>query len=83
MFHNVGRIDRIIRLILAIILFSLYFADLFQDRWNNAFLAGAILMFFTALRSCCPLYAMLGFGTCRIKTEETEEPRIKTRKLDL
>ena len=82
MFHNVGKVDRIIRLIISVILFSLYFANTFEGQWNNAFLAGAILMFFTALRSCCPIYAMLGFGTCGIKNDNST-PKIKTKKLEL
>jgi hypothetical protein len=83
MLHNVGNIDRIIRIVLSLVLGVLYFLDLFEGRWNNAFIAGAVLMFVTGMRSCCPIYAILGFGTCGINIEDKNEPRIKTKKLDL
>jgi hypothetical protein len=82
MLHNVGKIDRLIRVVLAIVLLVIYLADFLEGSWNTAFLVGAAVLFMTSLNGCCPLYALLGFGTCKID-HEGNDPKIKTRKLDL
>ena len=82
MVHNVGSIDRIIRISLSVILVLLYFTHLIDGQYDTYLIAGAFLMFITSLRSCCPIYAILGFGTCKVNQEHTE-PKIKTKKIDL
>ena len=82
MFHNVGKIDRIIRLVISVMLAVFYFLNMFDSKTEKFLLAGAIILFVTALRSCCPLYAILGFGTCGIKTEEPEN-KIDIEKMKL
>ena len=80
--HNVGKIDRIIRFILALTLGTLYFTKTVEGTWANTLIIIAIVLLMTSLRQCCPLYALLGFGTCGVKTEKTETT-IKTEKLKL
>ncbi len=82
MMHNVGKTDRIIRGIFAIILAILYITKTLEGTWGDIALALAILLGITSLRRCCPLYALLGFGTCGIETKESDT-KIKTEKLDL
>jgi hypothetical protein len=82
MMHNVGKTDRIIRAILAIILAILYISKTLEGTWGDVALALAILLGITSLRRCCPLYALLGFGTCGIETQATDT-KIKTGKFDL
>jgi hypothetical protein len=82
MMHNVGKTDRIIRGIFAIILAILYITKILDGTWGDIALALAILLGITSLRRCCPLYALLGFGTCGIETKESDT-KIKTEKLDL
>ncbi len=82
MVHNVGRIDRIIRISLSVILAILYFTHVSAGRFDSYFIAGAFLMFITSLRSCCPIYAILGFGTCKTDIHDGN-PKIKTKKIDL
>jgi len=77
--HNVGKIDRVIRLIIAITLSVLYFTKVLE---SSFFLFLSMLLVFTSLRRCCPLYAVLGLGTCGIKIEETDR-KIDTEKLKL
>jgi len=79
MMHNVGKIDRIIRLVIAATLIVLYFTKVLE---SSIYLFLALLLVFTSLRRCCPLYAVLGLGTCGIKTEETDR-KIDTEKLKL
>ena len=59
--RNVGKIDRIIRIIagLAIIAVGLYY----QSWWG----AIGLLPLGTALNNWCPPYAILGINTCSIE----------------
>ena len=59
--HNVGKIDRILRIIVGIIILAAGFY--FHSWWG---LIG-IIPLFTALLSWCPLYGIFGFTTCKLK----------------
>ncbi|HKL37771.1 MAG TPA: DUF2892 domain-containing protein [Bacteroidales bacterium] len=80
--NNVGRIDRTIRIILAVGILILHSTQLIPEDYSNTSLVVAGLLAFTSLRKCCPLYALLGFGTCQTGTSNSN-PRIKTKKLNL
>ena len=82
MVHNVGKIDRIVRLFLALIFVVLYYLKIANGAWSNYFIFGAVMLFITSMRKCCPLYAILGFGTCGIESD-VKEPIIKTKKVKL
>lgn len=82
MLHNVGKIDRIIRAVLAIILATLYFTKTVEGDWATGAIIAATILLMTSLRQCCPLYALLGFGTCGIDTGKSDKT-IKTEKLKL
>lgn len=82
MLHNVGKTDRIVRIILALILAILYFTKTVEGSWAEGTAILAVVLAMTSLRQCCPLYALLGFGTCGIKTEKSDII-IKTEKLKL
>jgi hypothetical protein len=61
---NVGGIDKVVRLVAAVALFSLFF--LLE---GNARLFGlvGIVPLATALLSWCPLYSLIGVNTCPMK----------------
>ena len=80
--HNVGKIDRIIRLSLALIFVALYYLKIADGEWSNYLLFGAVMLFITSMRKCCPIYALLGFGTCGIESDG-KEPIIRTKKVKL
>ena len=82
MLHNVGKIDRIIRLSLALVFVALYYLKIANGSWDSYFIFGAALLFITSMRQCCPLYALLGLGTCGIQAEG-KEPVITTKKIKL
>ena len=82
MLHNVGKIDKIIRLSIALVLVLLYYFKVGNGAWDSYFVFGAGLLFITSMRRCCPIYALLGFGTCGIQTDQ-KEPVIKSKKIDL
>ena len=77
--HNVGKIDRFIRIGLAAILLILYFTHVLESKF---FLFLPLVLVFTSLNRCCPLYAILGLGTCGVKVDESKK-QIETEKLDL
>ncbi len=77
--HNVGKIDRWIRLGIAAILMILYYTKIVE---YQAVIIIALILAATSLRRCCPLYALLGLGTCGIETDKTDRV-IDTKLLDL
>lgn len=77
--HNVGKIDRWIRLGIAAILMILYYTKTVE---YQALIIVALILAATSLRRCCPLYALLGFGTCGIETDKTDRV-VDTKPLDL
>lgn len=83
MLHNLGKIDRIIRLVLALVFVILYYLKIDNGSLDNYLIFGAMLLFVTSMRRCCPLYVLIGFGTCGIKTDEDGEPIVKTKKIKL
>ncbi len=64
---NMGSIDRIIRLVIAMILAAFYFTDTITGTVGMVFLAIAAVFTLTSLVSFCPLYTLLGINTCGIK----------------
>ncbi len=59
--RNVGMIDKVVRVIVAIVLFSMYF--ILEGNLRFIALAGFVPLL-TALISSCPLYSLLGIRTC-------------------
>lgn len=82
MVHNVGKIDRIIRLSIALVFVALYYLNISNGEYNTSFLFGTIMLFITSMRKCCPVYALLGFGTCGIETDDQKQI-IKPKKIKL
>ncbi|HNX00776.1 MAG TPA: DUF2892 domain-containing protein [Candidatus Cloacimonadota bacterium] len=57
--HNVGKTDRIIRIILGIIGFALGF---YFHTWWGLF---GLIPFITGIIGWCPIYAILGISTAK------------------
>jgi hypothetical protein len=60
---NVGTIDRIVRLVLAVILAALYFTSVVSGTLGIVFLVLAVVFALTAAVSICPLYLPFGLST--------------------
>lgn len=58
---NVGTLDRVIRLLLAVALFSLFFVLPGEQRWFG--LIGFVPLV-TGFVQWCPLYTLFGVRTC-------------------
>ncbi|MBM4399479.1 MAG: DUF2892 domain-containing protein [Candidatus Cloacimonetes bacterium] len=61
MYKNIGLLDQIIRIILAMAIFIA--GVIFKSYWG---LLGLILLV-TALFQFCPLYSVFGIKTCKIR----------------
>lgn len=70
--RNVGKTDKIIRIIIAIILATLYFTDVVTGTLGIVFLVAAGIALVTALVNFCGLYALFGMSTCPLKKEKAE-----------
>lgn len=58
---NIGTADRVIRLLLAVGLFSLFFILSGDQKWLGLI---GIVPLGTALMQWCPLYTLFGIRTC-------------------
>lgn len=65
---NMGVADRIIRMILAAIIATLYFTNILPGTLGIVLLALAAIFVLTSFLSSCPLYLPFGLSTLRKKT---------------
>ena len=65
---NVGNPDKIFRIILAIVLLTLYFTNVVTGTWGIVMLVAAAILILTSLMSSCPLYSVFGFSSCPLKS---------------
>lgn len=66
---NMGNIDRIIRVVLAIVFGVLYFTNTVTGIFGIILLILGIVFLATSLISFCPLYTLIGLNTCPAKKE--------------
>ena len=62
-----GNIDRIIRLIIAVIVAILFFTNLISGTLGIVLLVLATIFVLTSIISFCPLYLPFGIKTCQMK----------------
>lgn len=61
---NMGTTDRIVRLLIAAIIATLYFTNVITGTLGIVLLVFAGVFVLTSFISFCPLYAPFGFRTC-------------------
>ncbi len=59
--HNVGPLDRSIRITLSITAFSIYKLDFFEPKSNLLFVGLTLALIITGLLSYCPIYTFLHY----------------------
>lgn len=64
---NVGTIDKVIRVLFAIVVAILYFTGTISGTLAIVLGIAAIAMIITSMVSFCGLYALLGISTCPAK----------------
>ena len=60
---NVGSIDRVLRIIVAIIIGALYFTQVITGALGITLLAVAVILMLTAFAGFCPLYFISKIST--------------------
>jgi Protein of unknown function (DUF2892) len=65
--NNVGKIDRVVRLILATVIAVLWVLGAVQGWLGIVLAVVAALLLFTALFGTCPLYSLFGITTSPVK----------------
>ncbi|GCC51542.1 DUF2892 domain-containing protein [Chryseotalea sanaruensis] len=64
---NVGNIDKVIRISLAVVFAVLYFTNTVSGTAGYVVLGLAVVFLVTSLVGFCPLYALVGLNTCPVK----------------
>ncbi len=64
---NMGGSDRTIRIIVALIVAALYFTGTVSGVMGAILLALGAIFLATSFVSFCPIYAIFGFSTCKVK----------------
>jgi hypothetical protein len=65
--ENMGSIDKIIRVVLALVFAALYFTSTVTGTLGLALLVLAGIFLLTTLLGTCPLYVLFGINTCKKK----------------
>ena len=68
---NMGSIDRIIRVLLAIVFAALYFTGTVTGTLGIVLMVLGVVFVLTSVVSFCPLYAPFGISTCSIESKES------------
>jgi hypothetical protein len=64
---NMGSIDKIVRIVLALVVVVLYFTNVVSGTLGIVLLVVAGIFVLTSLISFCPLYLPFGISTCKKK----------------
>ena len=64
---NMGSADKGIRVAIAILIALLYYFNVIEGTLAYVLMAFAIVFLVTSFISFCPLYALLGINTCKVK----------------
>lgn len=68
---NVGNIDKVLRVIIALVAAYFAYTHQFETAWVEYVLwAVAIIMLLTTLLGSCPLYSVCKTNTCKVKEKE-------------
>ena len=64
---NMGALDKIIRISVAIIAALLVYFEVVQETLAYILMAVAVIFVLTSLVSFCPIYGIFGLNTCKVK----------------
>ena len=66
---NMGGADRLIRVILAVVVATLYFTETISGVLGMVLLAFAAILLLTSFIKFCPLYLPFGIKTCKTESK--------------
>lgn len=61
---NMGTIDRVVRVVIALVIAILFFTHIISGTLGVILLVAAGIFALTSLISFCPLYPLVGINTC-------------------
>lgn len=64
---NVGSIDKILRILIAVILAALFFTNVISGTVGIILLISAGVLIITSLIGFCGFYTLFGINTCKVK----------------
>lgn len=67
---NMGTTDKVIRIIIAAIVISLFATEKITGTFGIVLIAVAAVFVLTSFISFCPLYAPFGISTCKLKSKK-------------
>lgn len=67
---NMGKADKLIRMIVAVAIAALYFTNVISGTLAIVLLAVGGIFVLTSAVGFCPLYAPFGASTCKVKEKE-------------
>ncbi len=67
---NMGSIDRILRIVVAVAIAALYFTNVISGTLGIVLMVLAGVFLLTAFVSFCPLYVPFGLSTCPTKEQQ-------------
>jgi hypothetical protein len=62
---NMGSLDKMVRVVFALVIAALYFTGVISGNLAIVGLALAVVFVFTSFISFCPLYVPFGITTCK------------------
>jgi hypothetical protein len=65
--NNIGTVDKVIRILIALVVAVLYFAHIVSGVLAIVLLAVAAVLFLTAILNFCPIWYALGISTRKIQ----------------
>lgn len=65
---NMGIADRVIRVIIAAVIATLYFTHILSGTLGIVLMVISGVFVLTSLISFCPLYRIIGVSTCKVKS---------------
>ena len=68
MTKNVGSIDKIIRLIIAVVAIYAAYTGMVSSPWDYVLYAVAVIMVATSLMGSCPIFSIFGINSCKVKS---------------
>ena len=64
---NMGNTDRVIRIVIAIIVGTLYWQGAIEGVFAYILIGLSVIFILTSLVNFCPLYTLFGIKTCKTK----------------
>lgn len=66
---NMGKVDGLIRTLIAVVIGALYFTGVISGTLGIVLLVVSIVFLLTSVVSFCPLYTLFGMNTCKVKND--------------